>query len=65
EYKITRLLKLNREKIEELLNEMWDLNILSKEDEYYRFATEGFRELLGSKEQIEDGISKYIEEDIQ
>lgn len=65
EYKITRLLKLNKEKIEELLNEMWDLNILSKEDEYYRFATEGFRELLGSREQVEDGISQYIEEENQ
>lgn len=64
EYKITRLLNLNKEKIEELLNEMWDLNILSKEDEYYRFATEGFRELLGSRKQVEDSISDYFEEDI-
>ncbi len=62
EYKITRLLNLNREKIKELLNEMWDLNILSNEDEYYRFATEGFRDLLGSKEQVENGISEYFEE---
>jgi len=65
EYKITRLLSLNREKIKELLNEMWDLNILSKEDEYYLFATEGFRELLGSKEQVDDSISEYFEEEIK
>ncbi|MGN0683467.1 MAG: hypothetical protein ACI4JY_07305, partial [Oscillospiraceae bacterium] len=62
EYRITRLLNLNREKIEELLNEMWDLNILSKEDSYYRFAAEGFRELLGSKEQIENSMGDYMEE---
>ncbi len=63
EYKITRLLNLSREKIEELLNEMWDLNVLSKEDEYYRFATEGFRKLLGSREQVENSMSDYFEED--
>ncbi|MBR1592930.1 MAG: hypothetical protein IJ666_07960 [Ruminococcus sp.] len=65
EYKITRLTSLNREKIEELLNEMWDLNVLSKEEEYYRFATEGFRELLGSREQVEDCMSEYFEEVIE
>jgi len=65
EYKITRLLNLNRAKIEELLNEMWDLNVLSKEGEYYLFATGGFRELLGNREQVEESMSEYFEEDKQ
>ena len=63
EYRITRLLKLDRGKIEELLNEMWDLNVVSKEDSFYRFATEGFRELLGSKKQVEDEMARYFEEE--
>lgn len=62
EYKITRILNINREKLEELLYEMWDLNIISKEDNFYRFATEGFRELLGGRKQIEDEMGKYFEE---
>lgn len=62
EYKITRLLVLSREQTEELLSEMCDLNILSVEDGYYRFATEGFRELLGSREQVENSMSEYFEE---
>lgn len=62
EYRITRILNLDREKLEELLFEMWDLNVVSKEDNYYRFATEGFRELLGSRRQVEDEMGKYFEE---
>lgn len=64
EYKVTRLLKLDKEKIEELMNEMWDLNVVSREDIYFRFATEGFRELLGSKKQVEDEMDKYFEENV-
>lgn len=64
EYRITRILKLDREKLEELLYEMWDLNVISKEDNFYRFATEGFRELLGSRKQVEDEMDKYFEEDM-
>ncbi|MGN0650756.1 MAG: hypothetical protein ACI4KM_09995 [Oscillospiraceae bacterium] len=62
EYKITRLMNLSKEKLEELLSEMWDLNILSKEDVYYRFAAEGFRELLGSREQVFNSMSDYVME---
>ena len=62
EYKITRILNIDREKLEELLYEMWDLNVISKEENFYRFATEGFRELLGSRKQVEDEMSKYFEE---
>lgn len=63
EYRITRILKLDRDKLEELLYEMWDLNVVSKEGNFYRFATEGFRELLGSKKHVEDEMGKYFEED--
>lgn len=63
DFSITRLLSLNREKIEELLNEMWDLNVLSKEDDYYRFATEGFRELLGSNDKVEEAMLEYAREE--
>ena len=62
EYKITRILNIDREKLEELLYEMWDLNVISKEENFYRFATEGFRKLLGSRKQVEDEMSKYFEE---
>ncbi len=62
EYRITRILTIDREKLEEFLYEMWDLNIISKEDNFYRFATEGFRELLGGKKQVEDEMGKYFEE---
>ena len=62
EYKISRIANLDREKLNEFLSEMWDLNVLSREDEYYRFATEGFRELLGSRETVENEMSKYMEE---
>ena len=62
EYKITRILNIDHEKLEELLYEMWDLNVISKEENFYRFATEGFRELLGSRKQVEDEMSKYFEE---
>lgn len=64
DYQIKRLLNINTEKIEELLNEMCDLNVISKEDEYYRFATEGFRELLGSREKVEDAILDYAKEEL-
>ena len=64
DYQITRLTSISSEKITELLNEMCDLNVLSMEDEFYRFATEGFRELLGSREKVEDTILDYSKEDI-
>lgn len=64
EYKITRILNIDREKLDELLYEMWDLNVISKEENFYRFATEGFRELLGRRKQVEDEMSKYFEETV-
>ncbi|MEE5992834.1 MAG: hypothetical protein V3G42_06295 [Oscillospiraceae bacterium] len=59
EYNITRIISLKREQVEELLNEMWDLNVLSAEGDHYRFATEGFREMLGSREEVDEAMSKY------
>ena len=64
DYQIMRLLNINTEKVTELLNEMCDLNVLSKEDQYYRFATEGFRELLGSRDKVEDAILDYAKEEM-
>ncbi len=61
EYHITRLTALKQEQLTELLNEMWDLNILSAVNERYELTT-GFREMLGSQETIEQHISEYIGE---
>ena len=57
-----RLISLKREQMEELLNEMWDLNVLSLEGERYRFATEGFREMLGSQEEVDQSMAEYFVE---
>ena len=54
------LLKFTREQIAELLHEMWDLNILSCKDERYMFSTDGFRELLGTREEVNNELTKYI-----
>ena len=62
EYNIVRLISLKREQMEELLNEMWDLNVLSLEGERYRFATEGFREMLGSQEEVDQSMAEYFVE---
>ncbi|MBQ8824618.1 MAG: hypothetical protein IJZ64_05230 [Ruminococcus sp.] len=40
---------------------MWDLNILSATGDYYVFSTESFRELLGSREQVEQAMTNYID----
>ncbi len=62
EYRITRITSLKKEQLEELLHEMWDLNLLSANGEYYVFATEGLREMLGSQENVEQKMSKYFGE---
>ena len=62
EYQITRVTSLRPEQFDEILNEMWDLNILTVMDGYYRFATEGFRKLLGNQDRIEKSIEEYFEE---
>ena len=62
DYNIVRMTNIKREQLEELLSEMWDLNVLSMESGRYRFATESFRELLGSQEEVEQSMDEYIEE---
>ena len=46
--------------IKELFREMWDLNILTAKDDVYMFSTEGFRELLGTKREVQDALLKYL-----
>lgn len=62
EYHITRLTSLRSEQFSEILNEMWDLNVLTKMDDCYSFATEGFRNLLGSQEKVELAMADYFGE---
>ena len=49
-----------KEQITELFKEMWDLNILTSKDDFYMFSTEGFRELLGTREDVNTELSKYM-----
>ena len=59
-YEINALLQYTREQITELMHEMWDLNILTAKGDYYMFSTEGFRELLGNKEEVNSELSAYM-----
>lgn len=61
EYNILKVNELSEIQLSELLSEMWDLNILSATDGYYVFSTESFRELLGSREQVEQAMTIYID----
>ncbi len=58
-YNIRRITSLERDQLEELLHEMWDLNVLSLEGDCYRFSTEGFREMLGSQYKVDQSMSEY------
>ena len=57
---IELLLSYSREQMTELFKEMWDLNILTSKDDFYMFSTEGFRELLGTREEVNTELSKYM-----
>ena len=57
---INILLEYSREQMTELFKEMWDLNILTSKDDLYMFSTEGFRELLGTREDVNTELSKYM-----
>ena len=57
---INALLQYTREQIQELMHEMWDLNILSAKGDEYMFSTEGFRELLGTKAEVNAELSTYM-----
>lgn len=57
---INVLLRYSREQIKELMHEMWDLNILSAKGDCYMFSTEAFRELLGTKADVNSALSAYM-----
>ncbi len=60
EYNLTRLKNVDREQLAELLQEMWDLNVLTcEEDVLYRIATKDFREMLGGQDEIVRAMSEY------
>ncbi len=54
------ILNYSDAQIKELFREMWDLNILTAKDDVYMFSTEGFRELLGTKKEVQDELLKYF-----
>ena len=56
---IERIRDLDDEKLDVLLGEMWDLNILSEVGGGYQFSTTGFRELLGSAKEVDDALTNY------
>ena len=62
EYHINRILSLKPEQLSELLSEMRDLNVITIMDDHFRFATDGFRKLLGSQENVEKSMGDYFEE---
>ena len=62
EYHITRLTSLKPEQFDEILSEMWDLNVITAMEGSYRFATDGFRRLLGSQDNVEKEMTRYFEE---
>ena len=64
EYHITRITSLKPNQFEEILNEMLDLNVVSVMDNYYRFATDGFRKFLGSQDKVEKSMADYFEEEV-
>lgn len=60
EYNLTRLNNIDREQLAELLQEMWDLNVLTCEEEvFYRIATKDFREMLGGQDEIVSAMNEY------
>ena len=64
EYEIWKLAKLPRPSVEALMEEMQELNILKRlGNNRYRFARFRFREMMGSKQAVDDKILSYGEED--
>lgn len=57
---VDNLKHFNTEQIETLLEELCDLNILKKLGEYYLFRTKSFRDLLGSKQEIEEKLLELM-----
>lgn len=61
---IKRIMGIDDAKLKEYIDEMCDLNILIEKEKGYGFATDGFREYLGSQSNVDDMLSEYMEEDI-
>ncbi|MDE5755043.1 MAG: hypothetical protein K2H89_10980, partial [Oscillospiraceae bacterium] len=64
EYHINRITALKSNQFTEIMSEMCDLNVITVMEDNYRFATDGFRNLLGSQEKVEKSMSDYFEEEI-
>ncbi|MBR6872961.1 MAG: hypothetical protein IKN17_05590 [Ruminococcus sp.] len=64
--KVTRIVGLDDAQLEEILLEMVDLNILTADEtpdgKRYMFSSEGFRDLLGSREKVKADLADYREE---
>ena len=58
---VDSLKDLSREHINALLEELCDLNILKKIDSCYAFRTRSFRDLLGTKAEMEDQLITMID----
>ena len=61
---IKTITALEDEQLDEILLEMWDLNIITADEtpdgRRYMFSSEGFRDLLGSRETVEKDLMKYM-----
>ena len=63
-----RLTVLNEEQMTELLQEMWDLNIVSAakigDTVRYIFSTDAFRRMLGNEQAVNQKLLSYISEEV-
>jgi hypothetical protein len=62
EYDMSRISSLKKEQVEELMNEMWSLNIFTSESGLFNFSTDGFRNLLGEQKDILEALQAYVKE---
>ena len=65
--KISRIITLKKEQLEEFLQEMWDLNVLTvaiPNSQRYTFATDGFRDMLGNADDVELALAEYMDEEV-
>ncbi|MBQ8791707.1 MAG: hypothetical protein IJZ51_10400 [Ruminiclostridium sp.] len=64
DYNINRVLTMRSEQLSETLNEMCDLNVITEMEDRYSFSTDGFRNLLGNREEIDEAMSQYFGEEV-
>lgn len=60
EFEVKRFKNHDIYQIETLLEELCDLNVLKKVNERFSFRTKSFRDLLGTKKEVEDAIVGII-----